>query len=105
SSTHTAHPEFDTLSLHDALPIFQEAHAVRLHGDEQIARFLIKGAIKAPEQRFQWSEEQCQRSAQLVADVGEEASLDLIQFDQLLDRKSTRLNSSHSQISYAVFCL
>src|SRR5688572_32300957 len=28
-------------------------------------------------------------------------------FDNLLqrDRKSTRLNSSHSQISYAVFCL
>src|SRR5688572_33341325 len=25
--------------------------------------------------------------------------------DQLVDRKSTRLNSSHSQISYAVFCL
>src|SRR2546430_12450042 len=25
--------------------------------------------------------------------------------DYLLDRKSTRLNSSHSQISYAVFCL
>src|SRR2546430_6043449 len=24
---------------------------------------------------------------------------------QTLDRKSTRLNSSHSQISYAVFCL
>src|SRR5438270_6602100 len=27
---------------------------------------------------------------------------DLVRF---LDRKSTRLNSSHSQISYAVFCL
>src|SRR5688572_6812608 len=26
-------------------------------------------------------------------------------FAELLDRKSTRLNSSHSQISYAVFCL
>src|SRR5688572_30994549 len=26
-------------------------------------------------------------------------------FAQLQDRKSTRLNSSHSQISYAVFCL
>src|SRR2546430_4298057 len=26
-------------------------------------------------------------------------------FDNGLDRKSTRLNSSHSQISYAVFCL
>src|SRR5438270_6497050 len=25
--------------------------------------------------------------------------------EHLLDRKSTRLNSSHSQISYAVFCL
>src|SRR2546430_9376046 len=25
--------------------------------------------------------------------------------DKKLDRKSTRLNSSHSQISYAVFCL
>src|SRR5688572_31101508 len=25
--------------------------------------------------------------------------------EKLLDRKSTRLNSSHSQISYAVFCL
>src|SRR2546430_8872636 len=25
--------------------------------------------------------------------------------DRPLDRKSTRLNSSHSQISYAVFCL
>src|SRR5688572_32533325 len=30
----------------------------------------------------------------------------LVPVDQLqIDRKSTRLNSSHSQISYAVFCL
>src|SRR2546427_4455769 len=28
-----------------------------------------------------------------------------IESDARLDRKSTRLNSSHSQISYAVFCL
>src|SRR5688572_31054743 len=26
-------------------------------------------------------------------------------YDRFRDRKSTRLNSSHSQISYAVFCL
>src|SRR5256886_11078073 len=26
-------------------------------------------------------------------------------WEHLIDRKSTRLNSSHSQISYAVFCL
>src|SRR2546430_11703026 len=29
----------------------------------------------------------------------------LLQFENQRDRKSTRLNSSHSQISYAVFCL
>src|SRR2546430_8814686 len=28
-----------------------------------------------------------------------------LQFEQCVDRKSTRLDSSHSQISYAVFCL
>src|SRR3712207_7336147 len=30
---------------------------------------------------------------------------DLGSLDDLLDRKSTRLNSSHANISYAVFCL
>src|SRR3989475_1940476 len=34
--------------------------------------------------------------------VAEEAPIFLVVF---ADRKSTRLNSSHSQISYAVFCL
>src|SRR2546430_6041379 len=28
-----------------------------------------------------------------------------LSIDHIADRKSTRLNSSHSQISYAVFCL
>src|SRR3712207_8331757 len=28
-----------------------------------------------------------------------------VRFDHPLDRKSTRLNSSHANISYAVFCL
>src|SRR2546427_8202447 len=31
--------------------------------------------------------------------------LDLFPYVAMADRKSTRLNSSHSQISYAVFCL
>src|SRR5688572_32111144 len=30
---------------------------------------------------------------------------DVREGDEIVDRKSTRLNSSHSQISYAVFCL
>src|SRR2546430_13444242 len=41
---------------------------------------------------------------------GDASRLELLESAQardakLLDRKSTRLNSSHSQISYAVFCL
>src|SRR5688572_32110134 len=32
-------------------------------------------------------------------------SLAVLASGNLVDRKSTRLNSSHSQISYAVFCL
>src|SRR2546430_6115852 len=36
---------------------------------------------------------------------GRELALDLLAADAFVDRKSTRLNSSHSQISYAVFCL
>src|SRR2546430_9127948 len=35
----------------------------------------------------------------------ERALLDTLRAGATLDRKSTRLNSSHSQISYAVFCL
>src|SRR3712207_8688905 len=39
--------------------------------------------------------------------VGDPASYDLSAFDlaDMADRKSTRLNSSHANISYAVFCL
>src|SRR2546430_8989056 len=37
--------------------------------------------------------------------VGSRPSVGSTGGDRLVDRKSTRLNSSHSQISYAVFCL
>src|SRR3989442_5558560 len=36
---------------------------------------------------------------------GERSAQQLIQQDSIGDRKSTRLNSSHVRISYAVFCL
>src|SRR2546430_12998861 len=39
----------------------------------------------------------------LVAIERPDRGADLV--DDVVDRKSTRLNSSHSQISYAVFCL
>src|SRR5256885_12329783 len=41
----------------------------------------------------------CVRRDVVLVRVGE------VQFDMPVDRKSTRLNSSHLVISYAVFCL
>src|SRR5690348_17973224 len=43
----------------------------------------------------------------LVADTPEQfaAAIARLHEDRALDRKSTRLNSSHPSISYAVFCL
>src|SRR5690625_7039065 len=40
-----------------------------------------------------------------LVQVGDEAGGDGLASAVLLDRKSTRLNSSHVAISYAVFCL
>src|SRR5688572_31771801 len=37
--------------------------------------------------------------------AGEMSEAEFTDFLRTVDRKSTRLNSSHSQISYAVFCL
>src|SRR3712207_7340295 len=45
------------------------------------------------------------RRAQLVRHRRQELGLEPVGPLQLLDRKSTRLNSSHANISYAVFCL
>src|SRR5688572_32448003 len=95
----TATTEIYTLSLHDALPISHRRpgrrggrHTVR--GDLFRRRFrqrLDQGRILLAGQRLAG----LQRLDELAdpVDDGEE------------DRKSTRLNSSHSQISYAVFCL
>src|SRR5437899_9978162 len=83
----------DTLSLHDALPIFEWV-AVRqprcpfLVGAKQIA-MAVEG------------------HADGEANAGAEnlAVLEVRRDFQNGDRKSTRLNSSHLGISYAVFCL
>src|SRR5256885_6880312 len=71
----TATTEIYTLSLHDALPIWSRARALRPAG-------ACQGGIRGV-------------SAPLSARRGRRAR----------DRKSTRLNSSHLVISYAVFCL
>src|SRR3712207_9537858 len=82
----TATTEIYTLSLHDALPIFHPfgARPVALDGDGLEARL--------PDQ--------------LLADPGALAVIFVGPMGVLpQDRKSTRLNSSHANISYAVFCL
>src|SRR3712207_8423033 len=86
----TATTEIYTLSLHDALPIFGAGDG----GVEQVALQHRPGA-----------------GGQRDDDAGVLAALRAVHGDgvgvhQLVeDRKSTRLNSSHANISYAVFCL
>src|SRR5690348_17926236 len=75
----TPPPELYTLSLHDALPIWV-------------------GAIY-PRQAWSKEEKQAQQAALTDTRVAQPA-LGIVE-----DRKSTRLNSSHPSISYAVFCL
>src|SRR2546421_2244895 len=45
------------------------------------------------------------RERNFISSVVETAPTLVMMFDLEGDRKSTRLNSSHDQISYAVFCL
>src|SRR5947199_6927944 len=81
-----ATPEFYTLSLHDALPIYPNDPSWNAAGDT-VARNWV-GTVGA------------NVAAALFQSIGLAAYL--LPF---LDRKSTRLNSSHLGISYAVFCL
>src|SRR5690606_39960966 len=97
--TGPAHPATYPLSLHDALPNLEESQAAAAVG--QIA---LAGA---------WSDELSRcglKSGQVLLTLGdtEERRRYLnarATISTLLDRKSTRLNSSHVKISYAVFCL
>src|SRR5688572_32099884 len=84
----TTPTEIYTLSLHDALPISKPG-GMRRFAVIGVAVF-IGVLVFAPSGLA--------ASARVAAlQVGLRA--------HGLDRKSTRLNSSHSQISYAVFCL
>src|SRR2546426_6597678 len=87
----TATTEIYTLSLHDALPI-SEHFAVRPPHTLPVGDV---GQVDAGPDHV------VERRAGL-----DERPLDVLErLDRLQDRKSTRLNSSHLVISYAVFCL
>src|SRR4051794_41233809 len=71
----TATPEIYTLSLHDALPISQA-----------VVKF--------------------EKNSNMESDMTKSEGLNMtVPEGDGRDRKSTRLNSSHPSISYAVFCL
>src|SRR5688572_31230028 len=73
--------EIYTLSLHDALPI-----SIEIEG-----RRRVSGVVATREHGATEAWRRVLATRPPAAHAG--------------DRKSTRLNSSHSQISYAVFCL
>src|SRR5438270_10542738 len=83
-----------TLSLHDALPI---SCTSRCAVKPVIARCDSTSARRAAVQR--------QSASSPTGSPTLPAEPRGPQHPQATDRKSTRLNSSHSQISYAVFCL
>src|SRR5690349_23811086 len=87
----TATTDIYTLSLHDALPIF---HAV-----PQRRRDRIEDVRGGDEHHAR----QIERDVEVV--VLEGVVLLRVEDLEQRDRKSTRLNSSHVEISYAVFCL
>src|SRR3712207_8516959 len=85
----TATTEIYTLSLHDALPICVGGDPAEpgIAANQSAQLSLLLGGAYAP--RWCVAEFQALDPALCIAQ----------------DRKSTRLNSSHANISYAVFCL
>src|SRR5207253_5188738 len=98
-------PPLSPLSLHDALPISQVLvrHRVVVAGDEAEARFLDARAVAAQERGLDDRREHRALVHESLDPVQDR--LALLRVELARDRKSTRLNSSHVAISYAVFCL
>src|SRR5207249_10537922 len=101
-STQSLPPMFYTLSLHDALPIFDAADSIEQVDDTHI-KFRLKPGLKWSGGYGEMSAEDVKYSFERIADPKNESPYK--DDFAVLDRKSTRLNSSHVSISYAVFCL
>src|SRR3712207_8433904 len=91
----TATTEIYTLSLHDALPIYlervlQAPEALRDRGELEAVGHVLRLEPGRPDAE---DGPAARDHVDRGGDLGHQ------------DRKSTRLNSSHANISYAVFCL
>src|SRR5207244_7049724 len=97
--TPTSTTVLSTLSLHDALPIFLFVAAVGVHRavvrEQGVVERMVGGLIAL---HGRGEGEPLLRH--VIDQLGHGPRL-----ARILDRKSTRLNSSHQIISYAVFCL
>src|SRR5688572_31377431 len=94
----TATTEIYTLSLHDALPIYRTDDVVTTM-DNHAGN--LSNAIDMFDQVVVSFKETVVHEVVTLNSRESNRHLGLAE----VDRKSTRLNSSHSQISYAVFCL
>src|SRR3712207_7203982 len=93
----TATTEIYTLSLHDALPIYarraSDHRALRAMGAHHAGAGLAAGLRRR--------RGRCGTGLARSDRRGRRGATPVVE----RDRKSTRLNSSHANISYAVFCL
>src|SRR3712207_8727045 len=88
----TATTEIYTLSLHDALPISTPGSSVAVAGSKKVKPARSWSSLLMSER----------------PEISRVRSWNTSTVDLKVsggDRKSTRLNSSHANISYAVFCL
>src|SRR5690606_41348760 len=83
---------FLLFSLHDALPIYPILSAIAILVIGWIIALLVSAGVKKLLQKLG-------TNTHLNTATGHHSNVESI------DRKSTRLNSSHVKISYAVFCL
>src|SRR5207244_13571084 len=103
--TSTSAPPVSALSLHDALPICDARGLLDLYGHQQDAlmqHLIVLDELGQRQRHAVWRGRQEHGGARKSRVALVDRGLDQILFG--LDRKSTRLNSSHQIISYAVFC-
>src|SRR5207244_10933053 len=93
------------LSLHDALPIFERLNSNSNSRLPDLVAGLLNLAEIRPRVRVLGADGKRLPGVEVVVYENGSSELVAIFRNSQLDRKSTRLNSSHQINSYAVFCV